>query len=131
MACAATDHLLLAHPLFARLDPATRRALAADMVPFGLPGGRPLFKAGEPADALYLLVSGSLGVFDGPTTLVQQIGAGMSVGETSLLGGGTRHRTVRALRDSELLRLDRSAFEALLCRHPDLLLQVARDTVAR
>jgi NTE family protein len=131
MARAATHLLLLNHPLFARLDEPTRHALADDLVPFGLPGGRPLFKTGEPADALYLLVSGSLGVFDGPTRLVQQIGAGMSVGETSLLGGDARHRTVRALRDSELLRLDRAAFEALLRRHPDLLLQLARDTVAR
>lgn len=131
MARAAAHLLLLNHPLFARLDEPTRHALADDLVPFGLPGGRPLFKAGEPADALYLLVSGSLGVFDGPTTLVQQIGAGMSVGETSLLGGDSRHRTVRALRDSELLRLDRAAFEALLRRHPELLLRLARDTVAR
>ncbi|OZB59997.1 MAG: hypothetical protein B7X39_10055 [Lysobacterales bacterium 14-68-21] len=130
MARAPAD-LLLEHPLFGRLDAATRSALAADMVPVGLPGGRPLFKAGEAADALYLVASGSLGVFDGPTTLLRQLGAGMSVGESSLLGDGTRHRTVRALRDSELLRLDRSVFEALLRRHPDLLLQLARDTVAR
>jgi len=130
MARAIAD-LLLDHPLFARLDAAARRAVADDLVPFGLPGGRPLFKAGEPADALYLVASGSLGVFDGPTELIQQIGAGASVGETSLLAGGTRHRTVRALRDSELLRLDRTAFETLLHRHPELLLQVARETVAR
>ncbi|MBU6247011.1 MAG: patatin-like phospholipase family protein [Xanthomonadaceae bacterium] len=130
MARAPAD-LLLEHPLFGRLDTATRGALAADMVSLGLPGGRPLFKAGEAADALYLVASGSLGVFDGPTTLLRQLGAGMSVGESSLLGDGTRHRTVRALRDSELLRLDRCVFETLLRRHPDLLLQVARETVAR
>ncbi|AND70352.1 hypothetical protein ATSB10_28980 [Dyella thiooxydans] len=130
MARAPAD-LLLEHPLFGRLDAATRQALGAGMVRLGLAGGRPLFKAGEPADALYLVASGSLGVFDGPTHLVRQLGAGMSVGEASLLGDGTRHRTVRALRDSELLRLDRPTFEALLHRHPDLLLQLARDTVAR
>lgn len=127
----APADLLLEHPLFGRLDATTRRALGAAMVRLGLPGGRPLFKAGEPADALYLVASGSLGVFDGPTHLVRQLGAGMSVGEASLLGDGRRHRTVRALRDSELLRLDRPTFEALLHRHPDLLLQLARDTVAR
>ncbi|WP_017461696.1 patatin-like phospholipase family protein [Dyella ginsengisoli] len=127
----APADLLLEHPLFGRLDATTRRALGAAMVRLGLPGGRPLFKAGEPADALYLVASGSLGVFDGPTHLVRQLGAGMSVGEASLLGDGRRHRTVRALRDSELLRLDRPTFEALLHRHPDLLLQLARETVAR
>lgn len=131
MLFADTDHLLRQHPLFAALDPAARQELATQLVPFGLPGGRPLFKAGEPADALYLLLRGGLGVFDGPTTLIHTISVGMSVGETSLLAGGTRHRTVRALRDSELLRLDRHTFETLMQGHPGVLLQLARETVAR
>lgn len=123
--------LLRSHPLFAPLGEAALQATAAAAVWLGLPGGRPLFKEGEPADALYLLKSGSLGVFDGPTTLLHQISAGQSVGETSLLAGNARHRTVRALRDCELLRLDRAAFESVLMQHPDLLLQIARATVAR
>ncbi|MDE2316877.1 MAG: cyclic nucleotide-binding domain-containing protein, partial [Xanthomonadaceae bacterium] len=52
-----------------------------------LPGGQYLFKADEPSDALYLLRSGSLGVFDGPTNLMHQLSAGDCVGEISLLSG--------------------------------------------
>lgn len=131
MPFADAAQLLRSHPLFAPLGEPALQATAAAAVWLGLPGGRPLFKAGEPADALYLLKSGSLGVFDGPTTLIHQISAGESVGETSLLAGKTRHRTVRALRDCELLRLDRAAFERVLMQHPELLLQVARATVSR
>jgi NTE family protein len=123
--------LLRRNPLFAHLDAGAREALQERLVWLGLPGGRPLYKAGEPADALYLLRSGSLGLFAGPTTLRHLVAAGESVGEVSLLGGGARQFTVRALRDCELLRLDRAGFEAVLGRHPQAMLGVARHAIER
>jgi len=123
--------LLQASTMFAQLPPAALQALGDELVWFGLPGGRPLFKPGEPADALYLVKSGSLGVFDSPSVLRHLVSAGESVGEISLLGGETRERMVRALRDSELLRLDRAAFERVLAMHPQALLGVARTAIER
>lgn len=123
--------LLQDSAMFAQLPPAALQALGDELVWFGLPGGRPLFKPGEPADALYLVKSGSLGVFDSPTVLRHLVSAGESVGEISLLGGETRGRTVRALRDSELLRLDRAGFERVLAQHPQALLGVARTAIER
>ncbi|WP_266168694.1 patatin-like phospholipase family protein [Dyella subtropica] len=123
--------LLRQSDVFGHLDAEALAALDHQLVWFGLPGGRPLFKQGEPADAMYLLVSGSLGLFDGPTDLVHLIAAGDSVGEISLVSGENRHLTVRALRDSELLRLDRGAFEKLVSDHPQAMLGVARVAIAR
>ena len=117
--------------MFAHLGDAQRAALARQLRWLCLPGGQYLFKAGEPADALYLLRSGSLGVFDGPTTLLHQLAAGECVGEISLLSGGHHRLAVRALRDSELLRLDRAAFEALVEHHPRAMLDVARVAMQR
>lgn len=117
--------------LFAHLDDAQQAALARQLHWMCLPGGQALFRPGEPADALYLLCSGSLGVFDGPTTLVHQLSAGECVGEMSLLSGNPHRLAVRALRDSELLRLNRHAFEALVERHPGAMLDVARLAVER
>jgi len=117
--------------MFAHLDDAQRDALAREMRWLCLPGGRPLCRAGEPAEALYLLRSGSLGVFDGPTTLLRQLAAGECMGEISLLGGGRYPHSVRALRDCELLRLDRGAFESLVERHPRAMLEVARAAIGR
>jgi len=117
--------------LFAHLGDAQRAAMGRQMRWMCLPGGQYLFKAGEPADALYLLRSGSLGVFDGPTTLLHQLAAGECVGEISLLGGSRHRLAVRALRDSELLRLDRSVFEALTEHHPRAMLDVARAATQR
>ena len=117
--------------LFAHLDDAQQAALARQLHWLCLPGGQALFRPGDPADALYLLCSGSLGVFDGPTTLIHQASAGECVGEMSLLSGHPHRHAVRALRDSELLRLDRSAFEALVERHPGAMLDVARLAMER
>ncbi len=123
--------LLVRTAMFAHLGDAQRTALARQLRWLCLPGGQYLFKAGEPAEALYLLRSGSLGVFDGPTTLLHQLAAGECVGEISLLSGGRHHLSVRALRDSELLRLDCSAFEALIEHHPRAMLDVARVAMQR
>ncbi|WP_158881214.1 patatin-like phospholipase family protein [Rhodanobacter sp. L36] len=125
------DGLLKRSATFAHLDDSARETLRRELVWFGLPGGRPLFKHGEAADALYLLKNGSLGVFDSPTVLRHLIGAGESVGEIGLVDGVHRQRTVRALRDCELLRLDRAAFERVLARHPQALLGVARMAIDR
>ena len=128
--------LLARSAMFAQMDALAREALGRELVWLGLPGGRPLFKAGEPADALYLLKSGSLGVFGGGSPddapePIQLIAADECVGAISLFGGDTRTRTVRALRDSELLRLDRQAFDTWLIRHPQAMLGVARHTIQR
>ncbi|MFC4765543.1 patatin-like phospholipase family protein [Dyella koreensis] len=123
--------LLRQSDVFGHLDRDALEALGRQLVWFGLPGGRPLYKQNEPADAMYLLVSGSLGAFDGPTVLTRLISAGDSVGEISLVSGESRQATVRALRDSELLRLDRDAFEALVSQYPQAMLGIARVAIAR
>jgi NTE family protein len=123
--------LLARYAVFRHLDAGALAALERELVWFSLPGGRPLFKAGEPADALYLLKTGSLGVFEGPTDLLELIAPGDSTGEISLISGEVRRRTVRALRDSDLLRLDRAAFESLVARYPQAMLGVAQVAIDR
>ncbi|GLQ50777.1 cyclic nucleotide-binding protein [Dyella flava] len=118
-------------PLFAHMNDAQRTALLGNLRWICLPGGQHLFKTGEVADALYVLRSGSLGVFDGATDLVRQVSADDSVGEISLLSGEPFRYNVRALRDSELLRLDRSLFEHLIERQPRAMLEVARQAMDR
>ncbi len=75
-----------------------------------LPGGAPLFRQGEPADAVYVVASGCLGVFrhedegsaDEPL-LMAEVPPGNIVGEMSLLSHSQRTRSVAALRDSEVV----------------------------
>jgi NTE family protein len=121
--------------LFRHLDDVTLDELAAELEWFALPGGATLFEYGEPSDALCVLKSGSLGAFkpdqDGIFRLDGVVAAGETVGELGLIADQPRSATVRALRDSELLRLSRRGFERLVARHPEAMLVSARLAVKR
>lgn len=127
--------LLRGLELFRHLDEATLDELAAELEWFALPGGATLFEYGEPSDALCVLKSGSLGAFkpdqDGTFRLDGVVAAGETVGELGLIVDQPRSASVRALRDSELLRLSRKAFDRLIARHPQAMLISARLAVKR
>ena len=127
--------LLRGLELFRHLDAATLAELAAEVEWFALPGGATLFEYGEPSDALCVLKSGSLGAFkpaqDGSFQLDGVVAAGETVGELGLIVDQPRSATVRALRDSELLRLSRGGFDKLVARHPQAMLVSARLAVKR
>jgi hypothetical protein len=87
--------------------------LGAELTRMLIPGGQILFRENEAADSLYFVISGCLGVIlrdsTGPDVLIARIEAGETVGEMGFLDGGVRSATVEALRDTELLRLDKTA----------------------
>lgn len=125
-------------PLFADLDPTGMAAVERELTLLVLPGGAPLFRQGEPADAVYVVASGCLGVFrheeEGEAAepvLIAEVPPGNLVGEMSLLSHGKRTRSVAALRDSEVWRLAQTSFNALTSHHPEVLPALMRSVVAR
>jgi NTE family protein len=126
---------LAAVPLFETLDAPTRRAVASQMEWFSLPGGTKLFDAGEPPDALFVVLSGCLAAYvttpDGFQRMVGRITAGETVGELALISGSGRNATVVALRDTEVGRFSRESFETLFLRHPGAMLRLAQLTAQR
>jgi NTE family protein len=125
-------------PLFADLDDQSMAAIERELTLLVLPGGAPLFRQGEPADAVYVVASGCLGVFrhedensaDEPI-LMAEIPPGNIVGEMSLLSRSQRTRSVAALRDSEVWRLARGSFDKLTARHPEVLPALMRNVAVR
>ncbi len=88
-----------------------------------------LFREGDPADHLYLLVSGRLRVIvvrDGEPRVLRLLGPGAAIGELAILTQSPRSASIQAVRDSELLQLDGERFLALLERNPDLGVALAR-----
>ena len=104
--------------LLETLSPADREIVEQETVPLHLPAGRDLFCEGDPGDALYLVMSGSLGVYVKSSTtehrLISMVGPGETVGEMALISGQPRSATVTAIRDTELLRLAKSRFDRLM-----------------
>lgn len=117
-------------PIFAGLDVALLDAITTEIQWLAVPGGMTLFEAGEPPDALYVVVSGSLGAYApspaGHRRLVGRIMTGETVGEMALISGKPRNATIVALRDTELGRLPRAAFEELMLSHPQGLLRISQ-----
>ena len=125
--------LLAGSTLFRGLDAHTLDVIAAELEWLSLPGGSILFEAGEASDSLYLVISGRLAAYDAgtPARRVGQIAAGESVGEMGLVSGHPRTATVRALRDTVLVRLPREAFDRVVLQHPAAMLRVAQLVVQR
>ncbi|MEO8620139.1 MAG: cyclic nucleotide-binding domain-containing protein, partial [bacterium] len=89
----------------------------------------------ERAEDMFVVVHGSLEVVitsrNGRTRLVDVLGPGASVGEMALLTDEPRSATVRAIRDSELVRISRSDFLSLLAEHPHTAVELSRTLVRR
>ena len=124
---------LRSFPLLRDLSDASLRRLLAQAVWFGLPGGTLLPRDGENDRALFLVVTGSLGAFvqdpKGKRRLVAHVMAGETVGEMSLISNEPHTAEFVALRDTELLRIGREGFDALMARHPYVVLNLMRILV--
>src|ERR1700761_211898 len=103
---------------------------------FGLPGGTLLDRDGENDAALFLVVTGCLGVFVpdalGQRRMVALAPAGETVGEMSLIMRSKEHSAqLVALRDTELLRIGPQAFDELVARHPRVMMNLMQQMSKR
>lgn len=110
--------------------------VAERMEPLRVMAGQTIVREGEGSDAFFIVVRGAVGVYqtvDGAEREVSRRGPGEFFGEIGLLGGRPRTATVRALEPSELLRLERAAFQDLVASSQatrDQLDKVARERLA-
>ncbi len=80
-----------------------------------------LVKEGAPANAMYIVMSGRFEIrTENRAGALAEIGAGQLIGEVAFLAGGGRTATATALRESVVMRLSRTAFEALAEHSPKI-----------
>jgi ATP-binding cassette subfamily B protein len=124
-------------PILRFLPDDARAGVVQRFEPVSFPFGGIMAAEGEPADAIYVLVSGRARVVkradaDNEVAL-NMLRAGDSFGEAELLDGRPRLTTVRASSDVLALRLDRAAFTELVESYPNirtyLELQLKHDTL--
>jgi lysophospholipid hydrolase len=119
-------------------DLKTLEEMMAGFTPVHLPDGVALFRQGDSATAMYLIINGRLRM---ETTLEQggeapadEIGPGDMVGEIPLLVGGAHSSTMTAIGDSTLVEISKDVFDRLVARHPQMLLrarELARQRLRR
>ena len=76
--------------------------------------GEQLFAAGDPGDALYIVVDGEVDVLTDDGILLERLTSGACLGEIALLDGGVRSAGAKAKGAANLKRLDRDSFKRVL-----------------
>lgn len=122
-----TSHTLVknlrAVPDFASLDEVILLEVVGASANLYWRAGNTVFEAGEPAEALYIVLSGRVGIVetvDGEQREVAEMGPGDYFGEHALLHETTHTKSAVTTEETELLVLPKDSFQPLLDAHPDL-----------
>ncbi len=120
--------------LLAELDPAERQAVAERLEWIRLEPGLAVFREGDEADALWLVLEGEVRLSSRKHGAEGLCASGTSLGTLSLVTGGLRELSAETNSDCQLLRLSRDSFRNLretaplaACR---LLEQIVREAAA-
>jgi CRP-like cAMP-binding protein len=123
------------NPLFRVLSAEQQCQLiaASSRVRFG--PGEAIVREGEAGDSLFLLMEGTVAVIkrgaDGADLPVRELDAGEVFGEMTLFLGAPRSTTVRALRECDLLQVNRECLSQLIASNPSLLEELAEQVEER
>ena len=127
---------LTSNDLFKNLDVSALSLLEADLELVQLTEGEILFRQGDPGDSMYVLFRGGLVVrmhnSRGEEMVIgEEVEAGTSVGEMSLVTRQTRFATLYALTDVELVKFSKAGFDRLVENYPQILVDLAKITGPR
>ncbi|MBU2994426.1 patatin-like phospholipase family protein [Octadecabacter sp. 1_MG-2023] len=81
--------------------------------------GEYLIKKTDTSDTMYFVLHGRFSIITNQG-VIAQVSAGEPIGELSFLAGGGRSADVQAARNSDVLALSRSAYDALSIEHPEI-----------
>ena len=119
----------------ALLEPDLRQRVRKRLSRRKVGAGKPLYQAGEPADALYLVEAGRFRVFmrerAGRERVLQFLGPGEIVGEAAFMAETPYVTSAVAVEPASVLRLTRADFDSLLGRHAAVLQYLATLIVQR
>ena len=133
---ASVSTLLLRNvPLFAGLPEAQLSLLTRVVGRKSYPRSSTIIAAGDPTDALYIVISGRLKVMmsddEGREVILAILGQGEFFGEMGLVDDEPRSATVIAIEPCELLTIARVDFKKCLAENFDIAMGVMRGLVKR
>ena len=128
------DAILARSETFGALSPERLRSLAAHCAEVPVAAGRLVFAHGQAADAVYLVVEGTVTVFRDKVgramQLLARLGPGELLGELCLFDETTRTASARAATSCRLLRVAREPLLEVLRAEPQLAVRI-QNTAAR
>lgn len=132
------DETLLARvlcDLLGERDAAQLAVLLAKMECRELKRGDVLYRQGEDADLMFVVIFGRLRMVaqdgEGTEAIIDEVGRGDTVGWKTMLTGDPRATTVYALRESAVGVITRPLFENLSRQYPEVMTRLARVALRR
>ena len=128
-----TAESIKASPLGSELSDKQCLSLAEACTACGIKDQGYLIEEGQRDDALHVLTKGHMEVVvrtgKGDSVGLQIIREGDMLGELGFIDGVEHSASLRAMGNCELIRLERSSFEGLLEKDPDLVYKVMRAII--
>ena len=126
-------------PIFSELAADDLEELATVVEERRIEPGKDVFREGDPGDAVYLIVKGSVCVFTGgpgsegnrPERVLSELGAGACIGEMAVLDASPRSATVRALEATRTLRVPGEGFKHVMSERPEMSQAIVAELVKR
>ncbi len=126
-------------PIFAELGPEDLEELASVVEERRVDQGKDLFREGDVGDAVYLIVKGTVRIFNGgpegggnrPERVLSEQGPGACIGEMAVLDSAPRSATVRALERTRTLRVPGEGFKRVMSERPEMSEAIVAELVRR
>ena len=122
--------LLRKVPMFSKLEPSKLKLLAFTSQSLAFDNAEVLFRAGESADAAYVIVEGEVEIVSETESgefVAGVLGKNELVGELGVLTNSPRSATIRARGPAVALRISDEMFLRLLAENPEVALDVMRQ----
>jgi len=122
-------------PIFSALAADDLEELAEIVEEYRIDPGSDLFREGDPGDAVFLIVRGTVRVFTGggdrPERTLSEQGTGACIGEMAVLDASPRSATVRAIERTRALRVPGEGFKRVMSERPEMSQAIVAELVKR
>lgn len=121
-------------PDFSSLEDRELLKIVGESMNLNWRAGSTIFEPGSPGDALYVVLSGEVGIFDVSSETRREVAhpsAGDFFGELSLLLNATHSRLAVAVSECEILVLPKESFNKVLDASPTLAAHFAQVLESR
>jgi CRP-like cAMP-binding protein len=112
--------------MFRDFDPAKLKLLAFAAERMRVEKGDIVYRAGDPSDAVYVLLSGEVDVRHGQVWLAR-LSCGAVFGEIGVLCARPRANTLVAVSEISLLRIEKNLFFEFLREMPQMAIALSRE----
>ena len=97
--------------------------------------GQVLYREGDKSDSFYIVINGRLRAVreqtSGKVDMIAEYGQGSPIGELEAITDSARPNTVHAIRDSELVKMPMTLFNAVSVQHPATTIRFLRLIASR